>query len=184
MCTLELLIYMPSPLHRHALGQPHFRILKTLCVSVCERCRTSLTSDLPQHMPGGSTIVGVPTGALNAGSGAPLRTPSLQPIGRPSALVHIDQHNPRNSNAIDRQKLRHQYHEKLFPLPCPWFTREVSFRITTRVSSFNTTQMGTIRKIYSYRRSDPAYTTSTKGKINGRGKSKWEEMVTLNVAGD
>lgn len=32
MCTLELLIYMSSHLHRHTLNRPHFRILTTVCV--------------------------------------------------------------------------------------------------------------------------------------------------------
>lgn len=99
MCTLERLICMSSPLHRHTLKQTTLQNFNNrACMCVAARPWPVICLWLALTHAWGSPTVGVPTGALSAGVASPLRTPSPEPIGRPSALVHINQHNPMSQN--------------------------------------------------------------------------------------
>lgn len=76
MCTLELLIYMSSPLHRHTLNRPHFRVFNsTGCASVRHVLGHWFAFGYPWHMPGAPVTAGIPTGALSAGGRLPTEDP-------------------------------------------------------------------------------------------------------------
>lgn len=77
VCTLELLIYMSSSLHRHTLNRPHFRIWITLHVCVfCAACPWPVICLwLALTHAWGSQTVGVPTGALSIGGCIPTEEP-------------------------------------------------------------------------------------------------------------
>lgn len=90
MCTLELLIYMSSPLHRHTLKRPRFGIGTTVCVRLSAAARPWSVICLWWALTHawGSPTAGVPTGALGVG-GSP-RLQNLQDVlQRSSTSINI-----------------------------------------------------------------------------------------------
>lgn len=110
-------------------------------------CVTSLATDLPLVRP--DTCLGLQTVGIQTGASVPglLPTPpSPESTGRPSALVHISQHNPM---CLDIQMHLTQFNNLKLPsatgrsfvflILCPWQRRiydgELGFiRVKTRTS--------------------------------------------------